>query len=43
MCFYAVYFKQKKLLSSYEVDHETNNYLNPDRPMHDEPMKSATT
>ncbi|XP_058779135.1 protein REVEILLE 6 [Vicia villosa] len=33
----------KKLLSSYEVDHETNNYLNPDRPMHDEPLKSATT
>ncbi|CAI8593730.1 unnamed protein product [Vicia faba] len=33
----------KKLLSSYEVDLETNNYLNPDRPIRDEPLKSATT
>lgn len=33
----------KKLLSSYEVDLETNSYLNPDRPIHDEPLKSATT
>ncbi|PNX76675.1 transcription factor ASG4-like protein, partial [Trifolium pratense] len=33
----------KKLLSSYEVDHETNNYLNPDRLIHDEQLKSAAT
>lgn len=33
----------KKLLSSHEVDLETNSYLNPDRPIHDEPLKSATT
>ncbi|CAJ2666530.1 unnamed protein product [Trifolium pratense] len=33
----------KKLLSSYEVDHETNNYLNPDRLIHDEHLKSAAT
>jgi hypothetical protein len=39
----ASYFMQKKLLSSYEVDLETNNYLNPDRLIHDEQLKSATT
>ncbi|XP_004516868.1 protein REVEILLE 6 isoform X1 [Cicer arietinum] len=30
----------KKLLSSYEVDVETNNYINP---IHDDQLKSATT
>jgi hypothetical protein len=39
----ASYFMQKNLLSSYEVDLETNNYLNPDRLIHDEQLKSATT
>jgi hypothetical protein len=39
----AANFLQKKLLSSHEVDLETNSYLNPDRPIHDEPLKSATT
>ncbi|XP_027358428.1 protein REVEILLE 6-like isoform X2 [Abrus precatorius] len=32
----------RKLLSSYEVEPETNNYINAERPMHDEQLKSAT-
>ncbi|XP_061350309.1 protein REVEILLE 6-like [Gastrolobium bilobum] len=32
----------RKLLSSYEVEEDTDNYINADRPMHDEELKSAT-
>ena len=36
-------FMQRKLLSSYEVELETDNYINADTPMQDEQVKRATT
>ncbi|KAK7315127.1 hypothetical protein VNO77_33659 [Canavalia gladiata] len=32
----------RKVLSSYEVEPQTDNYINADRPIHDEQLKSAT-